>query len=164
MLRITPPGSRALRFSTCFHVISLHSMCFTAQILTTTSGFKVENHSFQRRTQHLREGSAFPKASRELAEAGAIPGYAETAVMAERGGPLPGHPFPLEQISAVSENSWGGGILAKRRAGDVRDACRDQHLLPAPGVGGAFCITQAFLPASVSRGRWVTSHPEQPPA
>lgn len=139
-------------------------VCLTAQILTIPSGFKVENHSFQRRTQHLREGSAFPKAFRELAEAGAIPGYAEAAVTAEWGGPLPGHSFPLEQISAVSENSWGGGILAKRRAGDVRDACGVQHPLPAPGVGGAFCITQAFIPASVSRGRWVTSHPGQPPA
>ena len=74
---------------------------------------------------HLhREGSAFPKASRELAEAGAVPGYAEAAVTAERGGPLPGHPFPLEQISAVSENSWGGGILAKRRVpGQPQDDC-----------------------------------------
>ena len=29
---------------------------------------------------------------------------------------------------------------------------------------GDFCITQPFIPASVPRGRWVTSHPGQPPA
>lgn len=36
----------------------------------------------------------------------------------------------------MSKNSWGGGILAKRRAEDVRDSHGVQHLLPAPGVGG----------------------------
>lgn len=56
--------------------------------------------------------------------------------MAERAGPLPGHPFPLVQISAVSENSWGGGILAKRRAGDIRDSCLwgEGCLLHHPGL------------------------------
>lgn len=76
LIIIPPPGSSALQFSKCFHIISLHFMCLTAQILTTTSGFNVENRSFQRRTEHLRENSDFPKASRELAESGAVPGCA----------------------------------------------------------------------------------------